>query len=167
MNSKFSIKSFLNFKENKSYKITIVLLVMICLVFQTSTSFSNEKVEAANLKIASLNKKIKVLEKSTTTISSIDDLIDKEVITKDDSYKISIEAILERYSAIGKENNKEYDKSIKEEKRILAFETLDLNSMTDNQIKAGITELTKDTFGIEIQTKDFEGNIFYKIILIE
>lgn len=167
MNSKFSIKSFLNFKENKSYKITIVLLVMICLVFQTSTSFSNKKVEAANLKIASLNEKIKVLEKSTTTISSIDDLIDKEVITKDDSYKISIEAILERYSAIGKENNKEYDKSIKEGKRILAFETLDLNSMTDNQIKAGITELTKDTFGIEIQTKDFEGNIFYKIILIE
>lgn len=162
------LKIFFDFKVCKYYKVTILFLILIVLVLQTSLSITNKKVRYANIKISSLNDEIKKLESSKVSETNTDILLDiKEENNNDTNIQSLDTETIDRYKAIAKGINKNYDRSIKDGNKIIAFETLDLATITDNQIKAGLYNLTKDNFGIEINIKTIQDENFYKIILIE
>ena len=62
--------------------------------------------------------------------------------------------------------NKTYNTNIKDGKKYLVFETLNLE-MTDNQIKSTFKNVISDEFGIEITESKLAENKFFKIYLIE
>lgn len=158
-------------KENRKYKITIIILVVIILILQTSLSINNKKIQVLNAKINKIQIDNEKANQQTEIVSSIDEFINTE---KEQEYNLNIdeefenkkENILERYIEIGEKNNKKYSAEIITGKEILVFETLNLE-MTDGQIEKSLKKINNDEFGINI-VKDKLGNKpYYKIYLIE
>lgn len=158
-------------KENRKYKITIIILVVIILILQTSLSINNKKIQVLNAKINKIQIDNEKANQQTEIVSSIDEFINTEKeqednLNIDEEFENKKENILERYIEIGEKNNKKYSAEIITGKEILVFETLNLE-MTDGQIEKSLKKINNDEFGINI-VKDKLGNKpYYKIYLIE
>ena len=163
------LKDIFNFKENKRYKITIIILSVIIVLLQTRVSFSNKKIQYLNAK---LNRNTIENSNSSKEIeSNISDFIDTDDSNKneleiDDNFQEEKEILIEKYKDIAKENNKEYSPNIKNGKKVLVFETISLN-MTDGQIKKSLEKISSDRFGIEIEREQIRRETYYKIYLLE
>lgn len=116
-----------------------------------------------------LNEQIRENEISSSynEANSIDDLITDEDPKKDtDNYEVKKNDLINRFKEIGALENKTYNTNIKDGKKYLVFETLNLE-MTDNQIKSTFKNIISDEFGIEITESKLAENKFFKIYLIE
>ena len=116
-----------------------------------------------------LNEQIRENEISSSynEANSIDDLITDEDTKKDtDNYEVKKNDLINRFKEIGEFENKTYNTNIKDGKKYLVFETLNLE-MTDNQIKSTFKNIISDEFGIEITESKLAENKFFKIYLIE
>lgn len=163
------IKDLLNFKENKKYKIIIVILLIIIIFMQTGLSMTKKKIRILTENTNKLNEQIRENEISSSynEANSIDDLITDEDTKKDtDNYEVKKNDLINRFKEIGEFENKTYNTNIKDGKKYLVFETLDLE-MTDNQIKSTFKNIISDEFGIEITESKLAENKFFKIYLIE
>ena len=163
------IKDLLNFKENKKYKIIIVILLIIIIFMQTGLSMTKKKIRILTENTNKLNEQIRENEISSSynEANSIDDLITDEDTKKDtDNYEVKKNDLINRFKEIGALENKTYNINIKDGKKYLVFETLDLE-MTDNQIKSTFKNIISDEFGIEITESKLAENKFFKIYLIE
>lgn len=165
------IKDLLNFKENKKYKIIIMVLLIIIIFMQTGLSFTKKKIRFLTENIKTLNEQLSENTRESynagNDINNIDDLItDKE---EDNNINVEYQAkneLVNRFKEIGKQENKIYKSSIIDGEKYLVFETVNLE-MTDNQIKSTFKNLTKDEFGIEITESKLGDDKFFKIYLIE
>lgn len=165
------IKDLLNFKENKKYKIIIMVLLIIIIFMQTGLSFTKKKIRFLTENIRILNEQLSENTRESynagNDINNIDDLItDKE---EDNNINVEYQAkneLVNRFKEIGKQENKIYKSSIIDGEKYLVFETVNLE-MTDNQIKSTFKNLTKDEFGIEITESKLGDDKFFKIYLIE
>lgn len=163
------IKDLLNFKENKKYKIIIVILLIIIIFMQTGLSMTKKKIRILTENTNKLNEQIRENEISSSynEANSIDDLITDEDTKKDtDNYEVKKNDLINRFKEIGEFENKTYNTNIKDGKKYLVFETLNLE-MTDNQIKSTFKNIISDEFGIEITESKLAENKFFKIYLIE
>lgn len=159
------LKDIFNFKENKKYKVTIMILTMIIIILQTRLSFTNNKMKILNARIskASIN--------NEEVASNVDELIssDKEDISNseiDEKFQEEKERLIKKYAKIAEENNKNYSYEIVTGKEILVFESMTL-SMTDGQIKKSLEKISSDNFGINIVQDEIGSKLYYKIYLIE
>lgn len=163
------IKDLLNFKENKKYKILIVILLIIIIFMQTGLSMTKKKIRILTENINKLNEQIRENEISSSynEANSIDDLITDEVPKKDtDKYEVKKNDLINRFKEIGELENKTYNTNIKEGKKYLVFETINLE-MTDNQIKSTFKNIVDNEFGIEITENKLADSKFFKVYLIE
>lgn len=159
------IKDLLNFKENKKYKISIVILLILIIFMQTSLSMTNKKIRILTENINKLNEQIKENEISSSynEANTIDDLITDE---DTDNYEAKKNDLIHRFKEIGELENKLYNINLNYGKKYLVFETINLE-MTDNQIKSTFKNIISDEFGIEIIESKLAENKFFKIYLIE
>ena len=163
------IKDLLNFRENKKYKIMIVILLIIIIFMQTGLSMTKKKIRILTENTNKLNEQIRENEISSSynEANSIDDLITDEDPKKDTiNYEVKKNDLINRFKEIGELENKTYNTNIKEGNKYLVFETLNLE-MTDNQIKSTFKNIISDEFGIEITESKLAENKFFKIYLIE
>jgi hypothetical protein len=163
------IKDLLNFKENKKYKITIIILLIIVIFMQTGLSITKKKIRILTENTKKLNEQIR--ENETSNIynesDSIDDLITDKDPKKDTvDYTAKKSELINRFKEIGKLENKFYNPDIKDGKKYLVFETINLE-VTDNQIKSTFKNIISNEFGIEITENKLAENKFFKIYLIE
>ena len=149
------LKGILNLKQNKKYKITIIILVVVILILQTSLSINNKKIQLLNTKINKLQIENKKDNDKSEIVSNVGEFVEEE---KDKSDNLDINEEFE--------NNKKYSSEIISGKETLVFETMNLE-MTDGQIEKSLKKINNDEFGINI-VKDKLGNrIYYKVYLIE
>lgn len=163
-------KDLLNFKENKKYKIMIVILLIIIIFMQTGLSMTKKKIRILTENTNKLNEQIKEKEilSDYNEVNSIEDLITDETHKKDnDNYTSEKNFLINRFKKIGELENKIYNHNIKYGKKYLVFETMDLELMTDGQIKSTLQNLKGEEFGIEIVSLSISDNSFYKIFLVE
>lgn len=164
------IKDLLNFKENKKYKLIIMILVIIIIFMQTGLSMTKKKIRILTENTNTLSEKLKEYEtfKNYNEVENIDDIIaDNKFEDKEKNVYISLKSeLISRFEEIGKLENKFYNSNIKEGKKKLVFETMNLE-MTDNQIKSAFKDITDNEFGIEIVKSKLADNQFFEIYLIE
>lgn len=167
------IKDFFSFKENKKYKITIIILIIVVIFMQTGLSITNKKIRYLTENINRLNETIKEKENeiaNSNQINSIDDLIrdniKEEIKENIIDYDKIINQFIDNFKNISGTENKVYDPNIKDGIKHLVFEAFNLE-MTENQIKAAIKNITSERFGMEIIDSEIVGSKYYKIYLIE
>lgn len=163
------IKDLLNFRENKKYKIMIAILIVIIIFLQTGLSMSKKKIRILTENTNKLNEQIRENEISNSykEANSIDELITDKDPKKDIvNYEVKKNDLINRFKEIGELENKTYNINIKEGKKYLVFETLNLE-MTDNQIKSTFKNIISDEFRIEITENKLAENKFFRIYLIE
>lgn len=165
------LKDILNLKENRRYKIIIIILVIVILILQTSLSISNKKIQFLNTKINKLNTENIENNKNSEIVSSIDEFIstekqDSNSLEMDEDFKEVSKELIEKYVIIAEENNKKYLSDIENGKKVLVFESMTL-SMTDGQIKKSLSKITSEEFGIYIEKDSIGNKPYYKIYLIE
>ena len=163
------IKDLLNFRENKKYKIMIAILIVIIIFLQTGLSMSKKKIRILTENTNKLNEQIRENEISNSykEANSIDELITDKDPKKDIvNYEVKKNDLINRFKEIGELENKTYNTNIKEGKKYLVFETLNLE-MTDNQIKSIFKNIISDEFRIEITENKLAENKFFRIYLIE
>ena len=163
------IKDLLNFKENKKYKIMIIILFIVIIFMQTGLSMTKKKIRILTENTNKLNEQIRESEISSSynEANSLDDLI-SDATPKQDTVNYTSETndLINRFKEIGELENKIYNPNIKDGKKYLVFETINLE-MTDNQIKATFKNIVTNEFGIEITENKLAENKFFKIYLIE
>ena len=163
------IKDLFNFKENKQYKIIIVILIIIIIFMQTGLSITKKKIRILTENTKKLNDKIRENEiaGSHNKINSLDDLIIDEDPKEDKvNYTSKKNDLINRFKEISISQNKVYNPNIKDGKKYLVFETINLE-MTDNQIKTTFKNIINEEFGMEIYENKLAENKFFKIYLIE
>lgn len=163
------IKDLFNFKENKQYKIIIVILIIIIIFMQTGLSITKKKIRILSENTKKLNDKIRENEiaGSHNKINSLDDLIIDEDPKEDKvNYTSKKNDLINRFKEISISQNKVYNPNIKDGKKYLVFETINLE-MTDNQIKTTFKNIINEEFGMEIYENKLAENKFFKIYLIE
>ena len=136
---------------------------------QTGLSMTKKKIRILTENTNKLNEQIRENEISSSynEANSIDDLITDEEPKKDiDNYEVKKNDLINRFKEIGELENKTYNPNIKDGKKYLVFETLNLE-MTDNQIKSTFKNIISDEFGIEITESKLAESKFFKIYLIE
>ena len=136
---------------------------------QTGLSMTKKKIRILTENTNKLNEQIRENEISSSynEANSIDDLITDEDPKKDtDNYEVKKNDLINRFKEIGALEKKTYNTNIKDGKKYLVFETLNLE-MTDNQIKSTFKNIISDEFGIEITESKLAENKFFKIYLIE
>ncbi len=163
------LKDIFNFKENKKYKITIIILTVVIVLLQTRLSFNNKKIQFLKAKLS--RNTIESSNNSNEIASNIDEVIsmkniDEVNLENDIELQEDKEKLIDRYIDIAKDNNKEYLKNIKNGNKVLVFETMSLN-MTDGQIKKSLEKISDDKFGIEIEREQIRRETYYKIYLVE
>lgn len=163
------IKDLLNFKENKRYKIIIIILIIIIIFMQTGLSMTKKKIRILTENTNRLNEQIRENEISSSynEANSLDDLItDEDPKENTINYTSEKNNLINRFKEVGALENKVYNSNIKDGKKHLVFETINLE-MTDNQIKSTFKNLITEEFGIEIAESKLAENKFFKIYLIE
>ncbi len=165
------LKDILNLKENKKYKITIIILVVAILILQTSLSISNKKIQVLNSRINKIQIDNKEVNQNSEIVNSVDEFISTENQEKNNSetdrvFQETKESLIKKYKDIAEENNKKYVVDIEAGKEILVFETMSLE-MTEGQIKKSLSKITADEFGINIVKDKIGSKEYYKIYLIE
>ena len=165
------LKDILNLKQNKKYKITIFILVVVILILQTSLSINNKKIQLLNTKINKLQIENKRDNDKSEIVSNVDEFVEEEKDKSDnldinEEFENNKKKLVDKYIEIGERNNKKYSSEIISGKETLVFETMNLE-MTDGQIEKSLKKINNDEFGINI-VKDKLGNrIYYKVYLIE
>lgn len=163
------IKDLLNFKENKRYKIIIIILIIIIIFMQTGLSMTKKKIRILTENTNVLNEQIRQNEISSSynEANSLDDLITNEDPKENTiDYTSEKNDLINRFKEVGALENKVYNSDIKDGKKYLVFETINLE-MTDNQIKSTFKNIITEEFGIEITESKLAENKFFKIYLIE
>lgn len=165
------LKVIFNLKENKKYKITIIILVVIILILQTSLSIRNKKIQVLNAKINKSNiENIQGEERVSISnnINEFDSMNQNENDNLNESkeFQKEKEEFIKKYMEIAEENNKKYSADIVGGEKILVFEAMKLE-MTDGQMKNSLKHLKNDEFGIDIISKELGDKQYYKIYLIE
>lgn len=167
------IKDFFNFKDNKKYKIAIIILIIIVIFMQTGLSITNKKIRYLTETTNRLNKIIKEKETelaNSNKINNINDLIsdnsNEKVKENIIDYDKIINKFIDKFKNVSGTENKVYDPNIKEGVKHLIFEAFNLE-MTDSQIKAAIKNITSEKFGIEITDSKVSDNKYFKIYLVE
>lgn len=165
------LKDFLNLKENKKYKITIIILVVAILILQTSLSISNKKIQVLNSRINKIQIDNDEVNQNSEIVNSVDEFISTENQEKNNSetdriFQEAKESLIRKYKDIAEENNKKYIVDIEAGKEILVFETMSLD-MTEGQIKKSLSKITADEFGVNIVKDKIGSKEYYKIYLIE
>ena len=165
------LKGILNLKQNKKYKITIIILVVVILILQTSLSINNKKIQLLNTKINKLQIENKKDNDKPEIVSNVGEFVEEEKDKSDnldinEEFENNKKKLVDKYIEIGERNNKKYSSEIISGKETLVFETMNLE-MTDGQIEKSLKKINNDEFGINI-VKDKLGNrIYYKVYLIE
>lgn len=163
------IKDIFNLKENRKYKITIIVLFIVIFFLQISMISSVKKTIVLVDKVRQLNSEITEL-KSNNKINinkegyslEIEDKKEQQQREKDKNK----EKIIEEYIKIGESEGKKYNSSILTGNKVMVFETVNLE-MTENQIKKTLTKISAEEFGVEIEEVELYGKTIYKIYLIE
>ena len=165
------LKGILNLKQNKKYKITIIILVVVIIILQTSLSINNKKIQLLNTKINKLQIENKKDNDKSEIVSNVGEFVEEEKDKSDnldinEEFENNKKKLVDKYIEIGERNNKKYSSEIISGKETLVFETMNLE-MTDGQIEKSLKKINNDEFGINI-VKDKLGNrIYYKVYLIE
>ncbi|KFX53732.1 hypothetical protein FDC50_12720 [Clostridium botulinum] len=165
---------FLN-NLNKDKKIIIVLSFLLLLVFagyQTNSTIKNIKIKNLENEINELSLNIENSNRKVYAAPNFTPNENIEIENKEQKEIINIESnenditIKERFTDIAKNIKKEYDESINDTEAI-SFETMDLSTLTDNQIKKTLEKLPNKKFNIKIEENKLGNNNFYKIILLQ
>ncbi|MBY7043782.1 hypothetical protein HYI16_17220 [Clostridium botulinum] len=169
---------FLN-NLNKDKKIIIVLSFLLLLVFagyQTNSTIKNIKIKNLENEINELSLNIENSNRKVYAAPNFTPNENIEIENKEQKEVINIESnenditpyrtIKERFTDIAKDIKKEYDESINDTEAI-SFETMDLSTLTDNQIKKTLEKLPNKKFNIKIEENKLGNNNFYKIILLQ
>ena len=165
------LKDILNLKENKKYKVTIIILVVIIFVLQTSLSISNKKIQILNARINKVQIGNVESNQNSEIVNNVDEFISTENEDKnnseiDTSFQEAKESLIKKYIDIAEDANKKYVADIEDGKEILVFETMSLD-MTEGQIKKTLTKIKSNEFGINISKDTIRNKAYYKIYLIE
>lgn len=165
------LKDILNLKENKKYKVTIIILVVIIFVLQTSLSISNKKIQILNARINKVQIGNVESNQNSEIVNNVDEFISTENEDKnnseiDTSFQEAKESLIKKYIDIAEDANKKYVADIEDGKEILVFETMSLD-MTEGQIKKSLTKINSNEFGINISKDTIRNKAYYKIYLIE
>lgn len=162
------IKDILNLQENKSYKITIIFLVIVIFFLQISMITTVKKTVVLVQRVRELNSEISELKLSNININkeSYSIKTNEKEEGKEDEKSEKKDKLIRAYVEIAESVGKKYNSNISTGNRVMVFEAINLE-MTENQIKKTLTKINSEEFGIEIEENKIQGKTFYKIYLIE
>ncbi|MBS6502179.1 MAG: hypothetical protein KH415_11215 [Clostridium sp.] len=158
------IKDIFNLKENKKYKITILILIFIILILQTGNSISNKKIKLLNDRVKTLNSEITRINNSSSSEINLEDNLQNDVNIK--NYDIEKNQIKEKYREFAEEKGKILNENITNGDKRLVDERLKLD-ISDKDIKRHIDSISKKEFNILIEENKILDDVFYKIYIIE
>lgn len=159
------LKDLLNFKENKRYKIIILILFLIVVFLQSRTSLINKQVSI-------LREKVKVLTEEKKQITSLGD--NSRIYNNGSSNKVKVikdytkekESLINKYKNIALEKGKILNENLTSDNKTLVDETMNLD-IIDVNIRSHIDKIKGDSFNIEIEENKISDTAFFRIYLIE
>ena len=158
------LKDLLNFKENKKYKIIILILFLIVVFLQSRTSLINKQVSI-------LRERVKVLTEEKNKITSLENSSgiynngnSKVKVIKD--YTKEKEGLINKYKNIGLEKGKVLNGNLTSDNKTLVDETMNLDIIEIN-IRSHIDKIKGNSFNIEIEENKISDSAFFRIYLVE
>lgn len=159
------LKDLLNFKENKRYKIIILILFLIVVFLQSRTSLINKQVSI-------LREKVKVLTEEKNKIASLGE--NSGIYNNGSSNKVKVikdytkekESLINKYKNIALEKGKILNENLTSDNKTLVDETMNLD-IIDVNIRSHIDKIKGDSFNIEIEENKISDTAFFRIYLIE
>lgn len=158
------LKDLLNFKENKKYKIIILILFLIVVFLQSRTSLINKQVSI-------LRERMKVLTEEKNKTTSLEN---NSGIYNNENSKIKVikdytkekESLINKYKNIGLEKGKVLNENLTSDNKTLVDETMNLDIIEVN-IRSHIDKIKGDSFNIEIEENKISDSAFFRIYLVE
>ena len=158
------LKDLLNFKENKKYKIIILILFLIVVFLQSRTSLINKQVSI-------LRERMKVLTEEKNKTTSLEN---NSGIYNNENSKIKVikdytkekETLINKYKNIGLEKGKVLNENLTSDNKTLVDETMNLDIIEVN-IRSHIDKIKGDSFNIEIEENKISDSAFFRIYLVE
>lgn len=158
------LKDLLNFKENKKYKIIILILFLIVVFLQSRTSLINKQVSI-------LRERMKVLTEEKNKTTSLEN---NSGIYNNENSKIKVikdytkekEGLINKYKNIGLEKGKVLNENLTSDNKTLVDETMNLDIIEIN-IRSHIDKIKGNSFNIEIEENKISDSAFFRIYLIE
>ena len=150
------MKDILNLKENRKYKLPILLLILIILFQQTVNSVAKKQINILTQRNKELRERVKEEESKKIYV----EYPNKED-TSSENIKKDIEELKERYKEVGKKLNKTFDETV-DENKVLVDETFNLN-LSVNDIKRHIENVKNNIFNVIIEEELISTEIFYRI----
>ena len=144
------LKDLLNFKENKKYKIIILILFLIVVFLQSRTSLINKQVSI-------LRERMKVLTEEKNKTTSLEN---NSGIYNNENSKIKVikdytkekETLINKYKNIGLEKGKVLNENLTSDNKTLVDETMNLDIIEVN---------------IRSQENKISDSAFFRIYLVE